>query len=393
MRPRVLLAWIWAVMATHAMAQSAPTDTDLRDPEGFLRASPGRDVVLPRDHVSHPETRTEWWYLTGPLEGPDGEQFGFQATWFRRALVREQPAGRSPLAVRDVLLFHGVVIDVATGESSFHEQASRAYGPWAHASTERLDVAVFGDRLVDPVGDGRAAELVMDTGDARLELELELEAATPLFHGALPGLSIKGLEEGQASWYYTLPDIPVRGWLTRPGQERIQVTGRAWMDHEYGSSQLGPAQEGWDWFSTELDDGTHLMLYEMRLEGGDKDVTSSGTVRAPEATALHLTADDFSIEPTGSWTSDRSGIRYPSGWTLTVPSEELVLDVQPVVPDQELATPGTTSVTYWEGLCRFRGTRAGVAVEGEGYVELVGYGDPIADRFLAGQEGAQTPQQ
>lgn len=380
------------LLAGGAGAQDAGGHTPLLDAEGFLRASSGRPVVLPADHGSHPDTRTEWWYLTGPLEGPDGERFGFQATWFRRALVREQPAGRSPLAVRDVLLFHGVLTEVATGRLHFTEQASRAYDPWAWAATDRLDVGVFANVLQDEAGDGRRARLVMgdahaDDGPWTLELELDLTATAPLLHGSEPGLSIKGREEGQASWYYTLPAIAVTGRLLRDDRPPMPLTGRAWMDHEFGSSQLEAGQEGWDWFSVVLDDGSELMLYQMRRPGGVADVTSSGTLRTADGRRRHLVRDDFSIEPEGRWTSPRTGFEYPSGWALRVPGEDLELRVTPALPDQELETPGTTGVTYWEGLCGFEGTRAGAPVRGEGYVELVGYGDPIADRFLAAGSG------
>ncbi len=379
------------LLACFVAVGSARASDELRDAEGFLQAGPGRPVVLPADHGSHPETRTEWWYLTGPLRGPDGERFGFQATWFRRAMTHALPDGRSPLAVRDVLLFHGVVVDVDAERSWFVEDASRAYGPWAHASPERMDVAVLGHTLRDPTGDGRSARLAMDAEGARLELELDLASVEPLLHGREPGLSVKGREPGQASWYYSLPGMTVRGTLHRDGEPPLEVTGSAWFDHEFGSSQLGVSQQGWDWFSTVLDDGTALMLYEMRLDDGTRDVTSSGTVRLPDGTRRPLAADDFRIRVSEHWTSPRTGNRYPIAWTLEVPAEELVLDVRPRLADQELETPGTTGVTYWEGLCGFSGTRAGRPVRGEGYVELVGYGEAIANRFQAARRDDGSP--
>lgn len=40
------------------------------------------------------------------------------------------------------------------------------------------------------------------------------------------------------------------------------------------------------------------------------------------------------------------------------------------------AAPGSTGVTYWEGLVRVRGTRDGRPVTGLGYLELTGYAGP-----------------
>ena len=61
---------------------------ELRDAEGFLQAGLGRPVALPADHGSHPETRTEWWYLNGSLQGRPSAQapaktYGPQITFFR----------------------------------------------------------------------------------------------------------------------------------------------------------------------------------------------------------------------------------------------------------------------------------------------------------------------
>ncbi|MBK5095460.1 MAG: lipocalin family protein, partial [Deltaproteobacteria bacterium] len=68
--------------------------------------------------------------------------------------------------------------------------------------------------------------------------------------------------------------------------------------------------------------------------------------------------------------SPESGARYPSRWRLLVPSEMLELQVVPRVADQELRT----TVRYWEGAVGVRGTSRGKLVEGDGYVELTGYG-------------------
>ncbi len=364
-----------------APPRERPAFPELRNAEGFLQAGPGRELRLPGDHAAHPETRTEWWYLTGPLEGPDGELFAFQATWFRRALMYEVEQGRSKLATRDVLLFHGVLADVGQGTVHFVEQASRAYPPWAWSNPERLDVSLFEQSLVDASGRGESASLAMHADGARVQLELDLDSVTPLLHGSEAGLSVKGNELGQASWYYSLPGLTVEGTLQLEGQDALPVKGHVWFDHEFGSSQLGEDQQGWDWFSVVLDDGSELMLYDMRLADGSRDSTSSGTLRLPDDTRVVLAEEDFRISVSEHWTSPRTGIRYPNAWTLTVPSAELNVQVRPVLNDQELRTPGTTGVTYWEGLCEFEGTRAGRPLRGSGYVELVGYGDTIASRF------------
>jgi predicted secreted hydrolase len=374
----MVLPFLLAAFTSAPVAGQAFTPT--LDPEGFLRATTGRPVVLPGDHAAHPETRTEWWYFTGPLTDGAGGRYGFQATWFRRSLTARPAERASPLGARDVVMFHGALTDLSTGRLLFSEDASRAFGPWAGASSEALEVYVYDDALR---GDGERARLVFDAGEAHLELDLALDQSVVLRHGVEPGLSLKGSEPGQASWYYTLPDIPVSGTLRVGDGATLAVDGRAWMDHEFGSSQLGAEQVGWDWFSVVLDDGTVLMAYGLRGVDGRPTPTSSGTVLVPGEPARHLRRDQFTIAPTSSWTSPHTKITYPSGWELRVPGIDLSLVVTPAFTDQELST-GSTGVVYWEGLCRFEGDRAGDAVSGEGYVELVGYGESIADRFAPG---------
>jgi predicted secreted hydrolase len=76
---------------------------------------------------------------------------------------------------------------------------------------------------------------------------------------------------------------------------------------------------------------------------------------------------------TASWTSPRSGARYPAKWTIGMPSLGLTVSVTPVLPDQELVTERSTGVTYWEGACRVEGTRKGRPIGGRAYVEMTGY--------------------
>src|SRR5262245_21137844 len=56
----------------------------------FRLAMPGYEYVFPRDHGAHDDFRTEWWYYTGHLTTKNGRRFGYQLTFFRRAIPRDQ---------------------------------------------------------------------------------------------------------------------------------------------------------------------------------------------------------------------------------------------------------------------------------------------------------------
>jgi predicted secreted hydrolase len=153
------------------------------------------------------------------------------------------------------------------------------------------------------------------------------------------------------------------------------VTGLSWLDREWSSSALAADQQGWDWFALQLDDGSNLMFYNLRKADGSQDDYSAGTWMDIDGRTLHLDRDDVHLSVTDYWDSPAGG-RYPAGWQLHVPGEELRLTVTPVVADQELFT----TVRYWEGAVDVTAERSGVAVGGRGYVELTGYADQIPSR-------------
>jgi predicted secreted hydrolase len=157
----------------------------------------------------------------------------------------------------------------------------------------------------------------------------------------------------------------------RVGAETLDVSGHAWMDREWSTSALGPDLVGWDWFAVQLDDGRDLMFYRLRRRDGAADALSAGTLVAADGTTQRLAAADVVIETLAYWTSPRSGVRYPSRWRLTLPSGDLRLEVSPRLADQELIV----GPRYWEGAVAIDGAAAGRPLSGEGYVELVGYGE------------------
>jgi hypothetical protein len=81
---------------------------------GFERAQPGRSFSFPLDHGPHEEYQTEWWYYTGNLSSADGRKFGYQLTFFRRAMtpVEQRQERQSKWAADQVYLAHFTLTDV-----------------------------------------------------------------------------------------------------------------------------------------------------------------------------------------------------------------------------------------------------------------------------------------
>jgi predicted secreted hydrolase len=138
-----------------------------------------------------------------------------------------------------------------------------------------------------------------------------------------------------------------------------KVKGTSWMDHEYGSDMLSAAEVGWNWYSVQLSNNMDLMLYMFRHPDGSFDPESSGTLVMPDGTSKHLKNTDFSVQAQGSWQSHASGAKYPLGWAIKVPGENIDLTVEPLKKNQELDTQQSSAVTYWEGDCKIEGTAGG----------------------------------
>ena len=149
------------------------------------------------------------------------------------------------------------------------------------------------------------------------------------------------------------------------------------MDHEFSTNALSAGQIGWDWFSLQLDDGSELMVFQIRRQDGSADPYSSGTVVTPAGERLSLDRDDFEIQVLDRWKSSRTSADYPSRWQIVVPAADLTLSLEPYLADQEL----DVSYAYWEGAVRVEGERAGRAVRGDGYVEMTGYAASMARQF------------
>mgnify|MGYP000084112271 CR=1 FL=1 len=76
---------------------------------------PGRVFEFPRDHGSHEEFRTEWWYVTGHLDAKNGRRFGFQVTFFRQA-GRDAASGK----VSHLHLAHAALLDQLVDYAAGH---------------------------------------------------------------------------------------------------------------------------------------------------------------------------------------------------------------------------------------------------------------------------------
>lgn len=348
-------------------------ETSAHAQEGsFKPARAGWDFQFPRDHGSHEDFRTEWWYFTGHLTTASGREAGFEVTFFRVGVRRPAAPPTSRWELRDLGIAHFAVTDLASKQFRFYEKINRLSPFTAGAAPNRMDV--FNESWRATMDAAGVIRLRASGAEDSLDLSL-VSRKPPAVHGE-NGVSVKAEGEGYASHYYSLSRMDVTGSAVIGGR-RETVTGLGWLDREFGSAVLREYQTGWDWFAIQLDNGVELMLYVIRRSDGTPDETSSGSMILQDGRVIPLKRDAFAIESTGSWTSKNSGATYPMGWRVRIPGFGVDLRVRERMREQELITESSTRITYWEGAVVVDGRFGTSAARGLGYVEMTGYAEPF----------------
>ena len=331
----------------------------------FSAVTPAHPVRLPQDFGAHEDFHTEWWYATGWLTLPDGKPIGFQVTFFRNA-TETDPANPSKFAPKQLIIAHAALSDPATGHLQHGQKVGRAGFGIADArggnTDVRLDDWTF-RRLPDGHYEARIA-----TPDFSLALTLS-PTQPPMLQGE-SGVSHKGPNPAQASYYYSEPHLTVTGNLIRNGKTE-PVKGSAWLDHEWSTSYLDPAASGWDWMGINLDDGGALMAFRIRDRKGGV-LWSHANLRDASGKITQFSPDQIQFSASRTWRSPHTGATYPVATQLRTGAS--IWQLTPLLDDQELDSRQSTGAVYWEGAVMV--TRDGKPA-GRGYLELTGYVKPL----------------
>jgi predicted secreted hydrolase len=336
-------------------------------------------LQFPRDLGSHPDFAIEWWYLTGQLVSGQ-RQFGFQLTFFRSRVPVTQGM-RSNFAAKHLIFAHAAVTDVA-GKRLLHDQRiARASGA---AQVDLASASVTDTQL--QLGNwslqrqGNTYQAHAEGSDFSFKLNLH-ETQALLLQGD-QGLSRKGPQAEQASFYYSLPQLSVSGQLQVAG-DTFKVQGKAWLDHEWSQSVMHPDAVGWDWIGMNLLDGSALTAFRLRTSSGGA-LWAGGSFRAPTQVNPEVFGpQDVVFTPGRSWKSPASGTTYPVEWSVLVTRKSATgnapaterYTVKAVIDNQELDSRQSTGAIYWEGLSELFDAQGKLL--GRGYLEMTGYASPL----------------
>ena len=344
-----------AVVATAALVAAAPPP--------FEPVVPGATLRFPQDFGAHPAHRVEWWYVTGHLESREGP-LGFQVTFFRWR-NRDAEANPSRFSPGQIVFAHAALSDPRKGRLAHDQRIARALAPLVEARTGDTDVRIDDWSLVRESGSYRTR--IPAEGFA---LDLALVPTQPVMLQGDRGFSRKGAKPSAASHYYSEPHLRVAGRVTSQGRT-ADVTGIAWLDHEWSSELLVEGAVGWDWLGVNLEGGGALMAFRIRDASG-ASLWAGATIRPAGGEARALAPEAVRFTPRRTWKSPRTGTPYPVEMELSI--EGKGWRIEPLMDDQELDARATTGTLYWEGAARVTGPDGET---GRGYLELTGYAEKL----------------
>jgi predicted secreted hydrolase len=224
------------------------------------------EITLPADQYGHTGAPTEWWWHVGTLESADGRKFGFEIN-----ATGMQAYAFTQIQITDVL-----------NQRSYQKVNPVIPCPadWAEYDlNKKWYVKLPGSQ--DPA-DG--AVMMQENDNDGNPLNMKVKAGfTDAATGTVCGLELTFLQQGppllvwgngsklvnpegktpitRNNYYYSLTHLQASGYITI-GNEKIEVSGLTWMDHEYGSfpdGSTGPVI--WLLQDMQLDDGLHLSNY------------------------------------------------------------------------------------------------------------------------------------
>ena len=193
-----------------------------------------------------------WWYATGYLNDsaqPD-HLYSYQYTHLRVRLFG------FTLTVLQLAF-----TDFQTGQHHFKQRTafreSRKFFP--------DEATVQYPRLARLRRNEQEMTLRVDTDEFGFRLILD-KGKGPVWHGE-NGVLIMGLPEDprQRTVYYSYPNMPTTGEIrfrTPSGEMKtLQVTGKSWLDRQWGPYDVTNPATHWEWFSLRFFDAEEVMLF------------------------------------------------------------------------------------------------------------------------------------
>ena len=319
-------------------------------------SAPDRPLSFPFDHGPHFDAINEWWYFTGEVLTQQEKILGFEFTIFKRWV-----GGQIGFAY----LGHLAISDPQISEHYFAEMPTFSSVPDSKPGKTEIVINDFS------YGFSGSAGITLQAEAGNLSVKLFLTPTMDVLPHGQDGIIDMG--DGLNSFYYSSTNLKTEGYMSVNGFEHVVLSGRTWMDHQWGNYSLFGMI--WDWFSLRLEDGSAFMLFQFR-NIVDNVVRTHWTYRTADESVTY--GKEFSVQATRVYEDEKGKSTYPIDWIVEVPDINADFLVTPLFDEQSLYYVMTPR--YWEGLCSVEGSVNGEKINGSAYVELTGYEDMNADR-------------
>lgn len=369
----------------------------------------------------HNDVTIEWWYLNAHVATENGHHYAMIASFFRFGNAQGQVAKNSNIQAPQSHYLIWAITDQDTGKHVAYSLGDKntlnllkeaaTLELYANPGNKRAQslLAMLDKNVLPPPSEliegnahvtyppftaryGSAGEVDAVPGK-RNTFRLTLGAAggnlaltfasqkTPMYVG---GNGETGIDKPSDMHYVSLSRCGVTGEI----DGELVKAGQGWIDHQWGNSWTTESV-GWDWWGVQLANGTDINFFRMRDLATGKTFQPMATFQDAAGKTTVTKDITFTADPGSTWTSPRSGLRYPLAWTITFPAEHMQLHITPDTDDQEM--PVLANGGYiWEGSCGVTANsayglatnRTGPPVAGVAYEELVGYGSPAVKNSL-----------
>lgn len=319
----------------------------------FEPVLPSTPLSFPKDFVSHPSYKHEWWYINANVNSADGKEFGIQWTLFRFATADTNESGwQTP----QIYMSHVVI----TSEDNKWAEQRFSRGGIGQAGVRANPFRAWIDNWSWSSPDMQTFPSTLRAASDDFSFQLQMDNSGPIVLQGDKGYSQKHDQLPIASHYFSMPFLKIEGSLVLDDQSFI-VKGDAWLDREWGSGMVDQEQQGWDWFSFHLDDGRALMVSQYRHNL--QQPYQFGSISTLDGSVIVLTQQDISMTPL-QVTQLSNGRLIPLQWVIEIPKYGINLTTEVVRKEQWLPF----LIPYWEGPIQAVGSHTA-----RGFMELTGY--------------------
>jgi predicted secreted hydrolase len=334
--------------------------------ERFSRIPATPEFQFPRDHGSHGEYRTEWWLVTAMVTDEQARSLGLHLAFFRIGLVAETGKHASRWGATELYAATFSISHPVSGKLMERGRLSRApLGP-AGASAAPMEVWVENWQMEQIGGSTQGPDLRVKLDADDVGIHIILENLKPLTTSN--EFQTQGVRGAAPFQFYMQPRLKVTGTYSFDDRGST-LSGTGTLEHAWGELPLPGGAVARDRFTVHFDDSRELFCVRLRRVDEQDAASSNCVLFAPEVPPRTVSSRDISLQPDAYWRSERTGKRYPTHWTLEIPSEGIHLKLLPHWDDQE----GSAWLPFWSGPMRVRDVSGQSRSQGNAFIQLMGY--------------------